>query len=208
MAKKDGGNATPKDDPNDKGNNNEPEDDATNQGNGKGNKAKAGDQGDEDPNEKKYSKADLEAALAQDRQDRRRSQNSKPQPAPAKKKDKGDNEDDDAEADRLRKRADDAEEELRKRDARDALEDALSQAGFEKPRKMFRLLKDDLTFDEKGRPDNIKDLIALAKRDYAEELKPDADPKKAKGSVDAGAKGGVAKGGDMNDFIRRSAGIT
>ena len=189
-------------DPKDK-NDKEPADDATDKGKGKG---KAGDQGDDDdPNEKKFSQSDLDAALARDRQDRRKSQ-PKVDTSKSKNKKKEENDDDDGETDRQRKRADDAEDELRRRDARDTLEDEARRAGFKNPRKMYRLLKDDLTFDSSGKPENVKDLITIAKRDYADELDPEADPKKPKGSADAGAKGTPAKGSSMNDFIRRGAG--
>jgi hypothetical protein len=191
-------------DPKDKANKNDA-DDATDKG-GKGTKAKTGaDQGDDDLNEKKFSQSDLDAALARDRQDRRRAQNKVDTPSSKKKKEESD--DDDGEAERHRKRAEAAEERLRQHDARDKFEDELKAAGFKNPRKMFKLLKDDLTYDDKGRPDNIKDLIAIARRDYDDELDPEADPKKPKGSADGGAKGGATgKTTSMNDFIRRAAG--
>lgn len=199
MANKAGGDANTKDDPKDKPNN-APADDST----GKGGKAEAGDQGgDDDTTGKKYTQADLDAALAGDRQARRRSQ-TKSEMSPAKKKSKGDDDDDDGERETLRKRAEGAEEKLRQQDARDDLEDEAARAGFKNPRKMYRLLKDDLTFDSSGKPDNIKDLITIAKRDFPEEL----DDKTPKGSADAGAKGAAGVKSSMNDFLRRGAGLS
>src|SRR5215213_3877606 len=145
MATKTGGDANSTDDPKDK-TKDEPADSAPSKG-GKA-KAKAGDQGDDDPNVKQFTQADLDAALASDRQARRKSQ-TKSEPAPAKNKGKGDD-DDDGERETLRKRAEGAEQKLRQQDARDDFEDEATRAGFKNPRKMYRLLKDDLTFDSSG----------------------------------------------------------
>lgn len=144
--------------------------------------------------------AAIEAAIAEDRQSRRRADTSKAIKTTKAKKD-GEAEDSE-ELVKERQRREQLEEKLRIRDAQDSVVAAAKAAGFKSPEKIYRLVKDDLTFDNDGKPDNVKDLITLAKRDYAEELE-----KKGNGSADggAGSRSDTANG-NMNDFIRRAAG--
>jgi hypothetical protein len=154
--------------------------------------------------EKTYTRAEVDAELAADRQARKRAEAAK---ASGTSKGKKKDADDDGEAPEVaeaRKRAEAAEAQLRVRDARDAVESAAKTAGFQNPRKIYRLIKDDLSFDDAGKPDNVKDLITIAKRDFPEEL-----GSKGNGSADGGAGGGGgerAASTSMNDFIRRAAG--
>ncbi|HWP55460.1 MAG TPA: hypothetical protein VN476_15130, partial [Pyrinomonadaceae bacterium] len=152
--------------------------------------------------EKTYTQAELDAALAADRQASKRAAAAKAATGGKNKKKDGDDEEA-PEVAEARKRAETAEAALRVRDARDAVESAAKTAGFGNPAKIYRLVKDDLSFDEAGKPDNVKDLITIAKRDFPEELK-----EKANGSADGGAGGGsrLGAGSGMNDLIRRAAG--
>jgi len=181
-------------------------------------KSGAGDKGDTgkdaggkkpgtDGGEKTYTQAELDAALAEDRKERRRAAQAKQSKSKASGK-KGD--DDDEESEELvkeRQKRAQLEEKLRIRDAQDSVVAAAKTAGFSNPEKIYRLVKDDLEFDDGGKPENVKDLIALAKRDFPEEL----SAAKGKGSADGGEGGGdkvTGANSSMNDFIRRAAGRT
>lgn len=162
-------------------------------------KTGAADEGQGNADDKVFTQADLDAALARDRQERKRVAASK-STATTNKKDKPEESE---EAEQFRKRAEAAEASLRARDARDTVEKAAKDAGFSNPSKIYRLLRDDLSFDDAGKPDNVKDLITIARRDFPEEI-----AAKTAGSADAGAgKGssGAAKS-SMNDFIRKATG--
>lgn len=136
--------------------------------------------------EKTFTATDIEAAEARGR---------KAAQDAAKQKEKDSKLPDD---ERLKQRAESAEAQLRERDARDQFTDAAREAGATNPTKIYRLVKDDIEFDEQGKPTNLKTLVATAKRDYAEEF----GAKKPGGSVDGGAgKEGSAKR-SMNDLIR------
>jgi hypothetical protein len=153
--------------------------------------------------EKTYSQADLDAAVAAARQEARKTKSGK-----SAGKDKAKKDDDESEESpeliEARKRADTAEANLRVRNAQDAVETAAKAAGFKNPTKIYRLVKDELSFSDDGKPENVKDLIAIAKKDYAEEL----EANKGNGSADggAGARSGAGAGTSMNDIIRRAAG--
>lgn len=165
--------------------------------------ASAAGKGQGDGAEKTYSQADLDAAVAAARQDARKAKPGKTNTQKTTgKKDEG-GEEEAAEVIEARKRAEAAEAQLRVRDARDAVETAAKTAGFTNPAKIYRLVKDELSFDDSGKPENVKDLIAIAKRDFPEEL----STAKGNGSADGGA--GTRTGAaatNMNDFIRRAAG--
>jgi hypothetical protein len=149
---------------------------------------------------KTYTQAEFDAAVAEARQGARKSKTSKSKVQSPKSKEDGDD-DESAELIEARKRADKLEADLRVRDARDAVETAAKTAGFANPAKIYRLVKDDLSFDDSGKADNVKDLIAIAKRDFPEELS-----QKGNGSADGGAGGRAGAGTSMNDIIRRAAG--
>ena len=177
-------------------------------GGGAGDKGKAGDKGGSG-GEKTYTQAELEAALAEDRRERKRAATAKSTKA-AGKSGAGKKGDDEAEESedliKERQRREQLEEKLRVRDAQDSVVAAAKNAGFTNPEKIYRLVKDDLEFDDAGKPENVKDLIALAKRDFPEELA----AAKPKGSADGGAgnNGNATEGANvgMNNFIRRAAG--
>jgi len=169
---------------------------------GEGGGKPAGDKpaGDSTP-AKTYTQSELDAALAADRQARNRAAKAKAgKSGSAKPKDEG-GEDEELSKERQRREA--AEEQLRVRDARDSVEKAAKDAGFQNPGKIYRLLKDDLSFDDAGKPENVKDLITIAKRDFPEEL----GSGKGRGSADGGERGaGKVGGGGMNSLIRKAAG--
>lgn len=161
----------------------------------------AGDKGKGGSDEKTYTQAEYDAAVAEARQSARKGKTKSTSAKATRKTEGSDEEEDSAEVTEARKRAETAEAQLRIRDARDAVESAAKTAGFSNPAKIYRLLKDDLSFDESGKPENVKDLITIAKRDFPEELE-----QKANGSADGGAGGRAGVGTNMNDIIRRAAG--
>ncbi|MET0646388.1 MAG: hypothetical protein ABW208_07180 [Pyrinomonadaceae bacterium] len=99
---------------------------------------------------------------------------------------------------RERRRADEAETRLRERDARDLLEAGAKEAGASNPTKVYRLIKDELEFDDKGKPTNLKEVVAKAKRDFPDEFGVKRPPGSADGA--AGRSSGTAR--TMNDLIR------
>lgn len=161
--------------------------------------------GDKTTFTKDEHEAAIEAALAADRQARKKSAAGKAaksaQSAKGKKAD--DDSDDSEELTKERQRREQLEERLRVHEAKDSVVAAAKVAGFSNPEKIYRLVKDDLSFDDEGKPDNVKDLITIAKKDYAEEL----TASKGRGSADGGAGGnGAGVGASMNDYIRHAAG--
>lgn len=142
-----------------------------------------------------FTKAELDAALAADRAEQTRLAKA------ATKKQERDAEL--SEGERMKQRAEAAEASLRLHDARSSVEREAQAAGFANPSKIYRLLKDDLSFDDAGKPENVKDLIAAAKRDFPEEIAAKT-PGSADGSAGKGAAG--AGKGTMNDFLRAATG--
>jgi hypothetical protein len=133
-----------------------------------------------------FTQADLEAAEARGR---------KAALADAKKKEDAGKL---SAEEREKQRADDAESRLRQREARDVLEGAAKDAGASNPTKLYRLVKDELEFDDKGRPSNLKEVIAQAKRDFPDEF----GVKRPPGSADGAAGRSSGTGRSMNDLIR------
>jgi hypothetical protein len=102
--------------------------------------------------------------------------------------------------------------ERRERDARDTVITTLSDDDPKKPRAkspqaaraIFKLVKDELEYDDKGEILNLSAVLSQAKKDYG-----DLFAGKAAGSADGGAGAGSQNGGgDMNTQIRRMAGRT
>lgn len=90
--------------------------------------------------------------------------------------------------------------ERRERDARDAVYEAAAseKVGARNPRALYKLIRDDLEFDEKtGRLTNLDQVLKQAKTEYPEQFG------RAVGSADGGA-GSRARGAapDMNSWLR------
>ncbi len=174
---------TPKDDTQNKSH-----DEAVNKEAGQPPKPDGADQPGEVDTAKTFTQADIDAAEARGRK-------AVLDAAKQKEKDSKLSEDE-----RLKQRAEQAESQLRARDARDQLESATREAGASNPSKLYRLIKDDLAFDDNGKPTNVKELVAQAKRDYPDEF----GAKRPGGSADGGAgRGGGGAKTTMNDLIRR-----
>lgn len=134
---------------------------------------------------KAYTQADVEAAEARGRREAEAAVKKKADDAKL------------SDTERERQRADTAETALRTREARDQFETAAKGAGANNAAKVFRLYKDDMEFDDKGKPTNLAILVAQAKREF-----PDEFVKKPGGSADGAAGGGGAPKRTMNDIIR------
>lgn len=90
---------------------------------------------------------------------------------------------------------------LAERDALDTFEQFFSKKGVKNIKGLYRALKDDLEFDDKGKVSNLKDLLDEAKETFPEFFL------KADGDAD-GAKGKESKGQtkSFSDVIRRGFG--
>jgi hypothetical protein len=87
---------------------------------------------------------------------------------------------------------------LQSREAFDTFSSFAEKAGVSNPRALFKILHDDLEFDDDGNLKNPSEVLKSAKDDYPELFK------KANGSGDGGS-GGEGKETDkesMNDFLR------
>lgn len=92
--------------------------------------------------------------------------------------------------------------EKRERDTRDAVIEAASdeKVGARNPRAIYRLIRDDLEFDDSGKVQNLDDCIKKAKAEYPELF---GKANGMTGSVNGGAGGrGNAPPQDMNAVIR------
>ena len=113
---------------------------------------------------------------------------------------------------RLKAELADAQTQLRERDARDEVKDAAETLGAKTGARVYKLVKDDLEFDAKGKITNLKDVLATAKKDFPELFGAQPPASQAagsgKGSADGGAgnQGANKTAGGMNDFIRRATG--
>lgn len=93
--------------------------------------------------------------------------------------------------------------ERRERDTRDAVIEAASddKVGARNPRAIYRLIRDDLEFDESGKVRNLDESLKKAKAEYPELF---GKATGAAGSVNGGAGGRNAPPQDMNALIRQS----
>lgn len=112
------------------------------------------------------------------------------------------------ETERLERERDDARAEVIERDLRDSFVD---ETGIEpaKARRYFRMYRDDIETDDKGKALNLKDVIATLKKEFPAEFgNPKSGPGKGKGDGAPGNGGdGKAVGGDMNAALRQMAGV-
>lgn len=105
----------------------------------------------------------------------------------------------------LEKERDDALALVRDRDLKDDFNAAATTAGLDasKSSKIFKMYRDDIDLDDKGRPTNLKDVVKAIKTDFPELFKPPV-----KGGGDGGqgnGSDGKAVDGDMNATLRNMA---
>jgi len=137
---------------------------------------KADDAAAEKPKEKTYSKSELDAAV------------EKGVKAALKK---ADDEKDLSENERLKKENEELKAANRLRDAKDSTIAALQKAGAKSPELLWKAIKDELEFDDKGSVKNLDALVTSAKSDFEDQF---GEPKPDK-TIDGGAGQG-GKGGD------------
>jgi hypothetical protein len=93
------------------------------------------------------------------------------------------------------------QKELNERNAFDDFDSFFGKKGVKNTRGLFRAMKGELSFDDKGKLENLKDLLEDAKADFPEffeSVKGDADGKKG--------KDGDGKTVSFSDRIRRGFG--
>ncbi len=105
----------------------------------------------------------------------------------------------------IQQRADKAEQELRTYRAKDHFEDFIADKRNNlptvNPAGVWRMIRGDLTFDDKGQVENLRDVLQTAKQIAPQLFLP------ASGSADAGLRGKPPNSGvDMNRFIRNATG--
>ena len=107
-------------------------------------------------------------------------------------------------ADTAERERDDALTKLQDKAGRVGILEAAVKAGSPKPDLVYRLVKDDIDFNDEFEVTNAKELIRQAKEDAPELFK----ASKGKGNGGNQDEGGRSNsGGGMNAFIRRAAGI-
>lgn len=106
-----------------------------------------------------------------------------------------------SEDERLKADLDDARNQLRTRDTKDAVLEAAAKLGARNTNLIYKAVKDDLTFDKDGKPENLKDVLAQAKKDFPELFGDSAHV----GSADAGSGRAQTNGSKvtMNDWLRQ-----
>lgn len=106
----------------------------------------------------------------------------------------------------LEKERDEARNELRTANARDSFI-AATGLDYSKASRLFRVYANDLEFDDKGKPENMKDVIKTARSEFPEFFGDEGRQRK-KGDADLGGGNGDGKktAGGMNAAIRNAAG--
>ena len=142
--------------------------------------AATGDQttGNEKPADKTFSQTDLDRAVAKAVKDAQK----KVTDAEAKAKL--------SEDERAKAETEELRNQLRERDARDAVKDEAAKLGVKNPAAIYKIVKDELEYDDKGNVSNLADVIESAKADFPELF--DTKPNQ---SIDAGA--GTTGTGDV-----------
>lgn len=95
-----------------------------------------------------------------------------------------------SEEERTKAEMDDLRLQIKERDARDAVNVAAAKLGVKNSSLVYKLVKDDLEFDDKGKISNLAEVFDSAKTEY-----PDLFDTKPNQSIDAGA--GTTKTGDV-----------
>lgn len=121
--------------------------------------------------EKTYTKAELDAAAAK---------------AAADALKKANDEKDLSDLEKANNRIKELEATNRLRDAKDSVVEALNKAGARSPELVWKALKDDLEFDDKGSLKNLDALVTSFKTDFADQF---GEPKPDE-TIDGGAGGG------------------
>jgi len=106
---------------------------------------------------------------------------------------KAEEEKDLTELEKLKKENEDLRAANRLRDAKDSVVDALTKAGARSTELLWKAIKDDLEFDDKGNLKNLDTLVTTIKTDYADQF---GEPKPSE-TIDGGAGGGEGTKGKL-----------
>lgn len=101
------------------------------------------------------------------------------------------------EDERMKSDLEDARKQLRERDTRDAVQTEAQRLGARNGGLIYRAVKDDLTFDGNGKPENLAAVLAQAKKDF-----PELFGAVSNGSADGGDGKSHAQSKTMNDWMR------
>ncbi len=140
------------------------------------------DTGDEGKKPKTFTEAEVKAR-----------EKAAAEKAVAEAKKKAEDEKDLTENERLKKENDELRAANRLRDAKDDVVAALTKAGARSTDLIWKAIKDDLEFDDKGNLKNLDTLVTSLKGDYADQF---GEPKPAE-TIDGGAGGGDTTKGKL-----------
>lgn len=93
------------------------------------------------------------------------------------------------ETERLAKELEEMRDEVRMRDARDAIGEALRAAGARNPQLLFAAVRDQLEFDDAGKLKDLDALVTDLKATYPEQFGKEETKPVPPGSIDGGAGG-------------------
>lgn len=105
----------------------------------------------------------------------------------------------------LEKERDEAKAQVLERDIRDDFVEATGLP-IGPGRRIFRMYRDDIETDDKGKATNLKDVVANAKKEFPDLFKAGGGGGERKGKGDGGAGSDQKIGGDMNSALRKMAG--
>lgn len=109
---------------------------------------------------------------------------------------KADDEKDLSDLERLQKENEELKAGNQLRDAKDTVIAALTKAGSKSPELLWKAMKGDLEFDDKGGLKNLDTLVASSKTDFADQFgepKPDSTIEGGAGQQEKGAAGTLTK---------------
>ena len=91
----------------------------------------------------------------------------------------------------------------RERDTKDAVQTEAAKLGAKNSGLIYKAIKDDLTFDKDGKPENLKDVLTQSKKDY-----PELFGEKSNGSADGGEGKTPSANNSLDNQIRQALGLT
>ena len=106
-----------------------------------------------------------------------------------------------SEDERLKSDLEDARKQLRERDTKDAVQTEASKLGAKNTGLIYKAVKDDLTFDKDGKPENLKDVLTQAKKDF-----PELFGSNSNGSADGGMGKTPTPNNSLDNQIRQALG--
>lgn len=106
-----------------------------------------------------------------------------------------------SEDERLKADLEDARQQLRMRDTKDAVQTEAARLGAKNSALVYRAVKDEITFDKDGKPENLKDVLSQTKKDF-----PELFGGSQNGSADGGTGKNSTAGNSLDNQIRQALG--